>query len=196
MRGRIYILLIAICFLLYGCDMFKTRTPQEPDQNSTIYQPATSASILFDNFSTAFKEMNDGEYYKCFFAGDSSIKYQFIPEPTSAARYPAVFSNWNADNERTFILGLNSYLDPLTKPDLQWESINYELQTADSAVLLTQYVINITAKNQVSTYRGASRLTFYLAQEGIWKISRWQDLKYNERDTSQTWSSLKGQVSF
>lgn len=182
--------------LLLGCDVFKTRTPQEPDQNSIVYQPATSASILFENFSTAFKEMNDGEYYKCFFASDSSNVYQFLPEPTSEARYPAVFLNWTATNERTFILGLNSYLDPLTKPDLQWESVNYELQTADSTVLLTQYIINITSKNQVSTFRGASRFTFYLAKEGVWKISRWQDMKFNETDTSQTWSSLKGQVSF
>ncbi|HPD32985.1 MAG TPA: hypothetical protein PKV40_01415 [Candidatus Kapabacteria bacterium] len=195
MRGKIYILILA-SVLLYGCDIFKTRTPQEPDQSSTIYQPATSPSVLFSNFTTAFRELNDAEYYKCFFAGDSAVIYQFIPEPTSAARYPAVFSNWSADNERTFILGLKSYLEQLTKPDLQWESSNYELQTADSSVMLAQYTIDITANNSITTYRGTARLTFYLANEGIWKISRWQDMTYSKGDTSQTWSSLKGQVSY
>ncbi len=195
MRGKIYILILA-SVLLYGCDVFKTRTPEEPDQSSTIYQPATSPSVLFSNFTTAFKELNDAEYYKCFIASDSTIKYQFIPEPTSAARYPAVFLNWSADNERTFILGLKSYLEQLTKPDLQWENSNYELQTADSAILLAQYTIDITAKNEITNYRGTSRLTFYLASDGIWKISKWQDMTFSTGDTSQTWSSLKGQISF
>jgi len=45
-----------------------------------------------------------------------------------------------------FILGLNSYIDPLTKPEIQWENSNYELQTSDSVVLLAQYSINITSK--------------------------------------------------
>jgi len=58
MRGKIYILILA-SVLLYGCDVFKTRTPEEPDQSSTIYQPATSPSVLFSNFTTAFKELND-----------------------------------------------------------------------------------------------------------------------------------------
>lgn len=194
MRGKIYILFL-MSVLLYGCDLFKTRAPEEPDQSSAIYQPATSANILFNNLSTSFRELNDAEYSKCFFSEDGTLKYQFIPEPTAAARYPAVFSDWSSDNERTFILGLNSYIDPLTKPDLQWENMNYELQTSDSSVLFTQYIINITAKNQILSYRGASRFTFYLTNNGIWQIARWQDLK-NANDTSQSWSSLKGQVSF
>ena len=189
-------ILILLLVSLYGCDLFKTRNPEEPNQNSNIYQPATSASILFNNFTTSFKELNDAEYYKCFLSQDNSLKYQYVPEPTAAARYPAVFSNWSNDNERTFILGLNSYIDPLTKPEIQWENSNYELQTSDSVVLLAQYSINITSKNQIYTYQGASRFTFYLANNGIWQISTWQDMTINSNDSSQTWSSLKGQVSF
>lgn len=192
----VFLLLLSL-FELYSCDLLKTRNPQAPDDNSTNFLPATAPNILFTNFTQSFIGLNTENYYDCFVKIDNNFNYDysFFPEPNALARFSSVFSQWNAQSERSFLIGLKSNIEKGFKPDLTWNNGSYEVVSPDSAIYLSEYKLSIFSQKKLEFYSGIARLSLIRSNSGIWYIKTWQDISNNQSDTSKTWSILKAQIS-
>ena len=188
-----YLLLI---ILLVGCDLFKTRQPQEPDDSSTDFQPASTHYILFTNFNNSFNRLNVEYYYDCFIEESQSASsiFQFNPDADALARYGILYSSWRRENEKQFLQGLRSSLEIGIFPLLTWKSKKYDLITSDSAVFIGEYLIQIKEKDVENIYSGISRFVFFRSVNGLWYIKRWTDFR-NPNDTLPSWSILKARFA-
>jgi hypothetical protein len=196
-KNTIHFIFFLSLLILNSCDLFKTRNPQEPEDNSISFLPATSPNILFSNFTQSFVGLNTENYYDCFVKIDNyfAYDYTFLPEPNALARFSGVFSQWNAQSERTFLIGLKSNIEKGFKPELIWSNGNYEAISPDSAIYLSEYQLQIFSQKKLEYYSGIARLSFIRSNNGIWYIKTWQDISTNQSDTSKTWSILKAQIS-
>lgn len=190
------ILYLHFLILIAACDIFQTRTPQEPDDSSTDFQPASTHYILFTNFNNSFSRLNV-EYYSDCFSDDNQTnhsQYTFFPDADALARYGILYTNWNKDSEKQFLQGLRSSMPTGAFPILNWKSKKYDIITSDSAVFVGEYAIQIKQKDNDDNYAGISRLVFSRNQNGLWYIKSWSDFR-NPSDTLPTWSILKAKFA-
>lgn len=186
------IVFLLILTLLTSCDLFLTRNPESPDNDAQNIQPATSPSVLFSNFNQSFIDVNPEAFSGCF--NPYQDDYQFIPDANAFAQYSVVFAEWKASSEREVVLSIANSIEANTKPELIWNSSNYELITTDSAVMVGEYLIKMKINLKDEMYSGLSRFTFMKAQDGLWYIKTWFDYK-SKQDTLQSWSVLKAKYS-
>ena len=59
------IVLILLIFSFIGCDIFKTRTPENPVQVRTKWTPTTTVDILIDNLKSSLNEKSTENYLRC-----------------------------------------------------------------------------------------------------------------------------------
>jgi hypothetical protein len=182
---------------LISCDLFNTRTPENPVDNSVNYPPATSPDILLSNFKQSFMGLNIDNYYDCFVKVDNYFTYSFnfIPDPNALARYGSVFTSWDAQSERNFLIGLKASTEQSVKPNLTFQDGNYDVMTPDSAIYISEYEISVILQKSLQTFSGISRFTLIRSNTGLWYIKTWQDVVNNSIDTTKSWSILKAQLS-
>jgi hypothetical protein len=179
---------VGFCFMVYSCDLFKTRTPAEPSQQSSNYIPPTDASIVFQNIVNAFQDRDAYNYNKSF----SKTSYSFEPATSARIRYGGELLNWDKTKEEDYFNNVIKNLQPNSNVTLLFTpmtSTNY----ADSCEIGTAYHLNVphTKVNVAKSFTGQSQFTFIRdPQNGNWYISRWVDIGANPSDS--TWSDLKG----
>lgn len=196
MKYKKYFSYLFIILLLVGCDLFTTRNPQEPDDSSMDFQPASTHYILFSNFNNSFIKLNV-EYYSDCFAEDfqnNKNNFTFTPDADALARYGVLYSNWNRESEIQFLQGLRTSIPTGSLPILIWKSKKYDIITSDSAVLVGEYSILIKQKDNDYNYTGISRFVFSRNTNGLWYINNWVDFK-NPSDSLPTWSMLKAKFA-
>lgn len=191
-----YIFYLLLLTSVNGCELFSTRQPQEPDDTSTDFQPASTHYILFTNFNNSFNKLNVEYYSECFIDGglSSTTAFRFNPDADALARYGILYSSWNKDSEKQFIQGLRSSLVLGVFPSLIWKSKKYDLITSDSAVFVGEYLIQVQQKDMENQYSGISRFVFVRSTNGLWYIKSWSDFR-NPTDTLPTWSILKARFA-
>lgn len=194
MKIKYLIISIIIIVVLVSCGLFETRTPEEPDYNSTTYIPPTTKDILISNFIQAIKEKNLVNYIACF--SDSSQvgakSYVFIPS-SSVVFSKSIFTNWNIDSEKQTFNTLIKNM-PETYPELSFSNTKYDNQQADSVNFIGDYylLVNHIESSKPKEYAGTMQLTLYKKTNGLWAISQWIDLNSSVNDTIKySWSHLK-----
>jgi len=193
MRFFIFIILI---FAIAGCDIFKTREPENPVQSRNTWIPATTIEVLIDNLKNALSDKSTENYLRCFV--DSSITgktFEFIPSSESFANYSVIFMNWRLQSERIYFENVKSKLRDgggITlslfneeRGTIQGDSVNY---SADYLL-----IVDHTVENLPKEFQGHLQFTLYRDVRGEWSILRWKDIKKTE---SLTWSDLKGRFSY
>ena len=187
-------------FTLAGCGLFSTREPESPVGSSQSFVPPTSPALVVENFKTAVKEKNAGNFVLCLAdtsRGDRS-GYHFEPTAEVAARYAALFSGWDAVSEGQSFISLMSKIPVDTPPSLTFLGGRFDVITQDSAVFLGDYllIVNHTVASVPTRAAGSMRLTIIPNSGGQWSISRWSDANPATADTNTTtWSTLKAQFS-
>ncbi|MDR0927725.1 MAG: hypothetical protein LBO69_08175 [Ignavibacteria bacterium] len=186
MERILYILALAL-FLLTACTLFDTRTPEEPDGDNSIFLPPTSPDIVIANLLEAVNTNNADNYAACFIASG----YVFMPSNDAAAKYPSLFDNWGVNDEKQFMLSLTTTLGKANYLRLSFDNKEFATITADSALLVTNYILNFDLANTSypTNYAGKASFTIAKGASGLWAISRWQD--YSDADTEETISGLK-----
>ncbi len=76
---------IMLCFSLMSCDLFKTRTPEEPSQQSSNYVPPTDVSLVLQNMVNAFQDGNAVNYAKSF--SDASFSFYTLNDAKEQIRH-------------------------------------------------------------------------------------------------------------
>ena len=72
---------ILCTLLISGCDIFTTRTPENPLNAGGIFTPPTSASLVIENLLNAIKEKNTENYILCLADTTRNARqsFQFYP---------------------------------------------------------------------------------------------------------------------
>jgi hypothetical protein len=172
-----------------GCDIFKTRTPEEPTQESSNYVPPTEAGLVLQNMSNAFHDANADNYAKSF--QDSLFSF----EATAAARsgYGGVLLAWNKTAEKTYFENMTHRLQPNARMTLTFETYAPVPLSSDSNQIETVYHLTIphTVAAMTKSFNGHVQFVCVRNQSGYWFIRRWVDSGLNNT-TDSTWSDLKG----
>lgn len=197
MKFILQIVFIIILSQFFGCELFVTRAPEEPETKKSSYQPPTSPSITITNFINSIIEKNPDNYLSCFYNENSELtKFSFIPSNEVRTTYAALFQDWNIQNERIYFYSLMNKLPLDVKPEVKIETVPFDILTPDSAIFNTNYYLffNHSIENYPKVFSGNLQFTIIPNKSGLWSILRWIDNK-NEKDTNFTWSLLKVRFS-
>ena len=189
-----YAALICLLFLTAGCDIFRTRDPQIPDQPRSNFQQAVTHDIPIQNLIHSLEDLNANQqnYLDCFVDSQYANKnFIFVPTSSAASLYPA-FSTWDKKSESRYYTNLKSGL----LPDLQMTVniiITDSSQQEGSWIYSAAYSLDIPFKDASLPTHYEGDLKFYMIQDSrsIWSIYQWQDIKTTN---SLSWSDLKGRL--
>jgi hypothetical protein len=170
-----------------GCDLFTTRDPENPTQQSSHYVPPTDAPVVLQNMMNSFQDANAVNYAKSF--ADSSFAF----EATAAARngYGSTFAVWDKNAEQQYFektvrrLSLNTAV-----------SLSFDVYTTsnffDSVQIEAVYHLTVphTMANVTKKFNGRAQFLFVRSSNGLFSIRKWIDVGL--KPTDSTWSDLKG----
>lgn len=197
--NKILIILLLV-FIASGCDIFNTRSPEEPTADKSDFDPPTQPVTVIRNLISAVNEMQTDNYSSCFSDTVDGAKsyFEFYPPSDAIAIYGSVFDDWNLDDEERYFYALTLQLsssEPLLVLDN--DSFEYETEHPDSVVYVSDYLL--TAMHRDSSlptqFQGTLQFTIKQGSNGLWSIQKWIDLPA-KADSSVTWSILKAKFSY
>lgn len=182
---------LATGFLL-SCNLFETRTPENPVQASANFRPPTEIDVVFANMQNAFSDLNSLNYTQSF--SDSTVSgrsFSFVPTPQAASQFPGLFTGWTRQSEQQYFDNFKIQLQTNAVPSLLF-TVTSESIGSDSAYVEGTYQLTIPhTKPQVGqSASGRYQFFFFKDMRQYWVIRRWVDLSNQAGDL--TWSDLKG----
>ena len=187
-------LLLLFSILFGGCDLFTTRTPEEPDSGRSSFRPPTSAQIVLDNFIAAVQEANSENYLQCISDSTEGIlRFYYIPSNQAISQYPELFTTWDRMSEYRFFSTIAGNLKENKFPELIFANGGFDIQLPDSAVYITDYFLTIphTFQSIPSEYSGSLQFTLMPDFNRLWSITKWMDVSSSTDTSSYSWSLLK-----
>ena len=192
-RKIIEVIGIILCLGVISCNLFKTRTPDEPSQQSSNYTPPTEPSLVFQNMVNAFHDMNTVNYLRSFADTVSSdFVFAFEPTPQARLRYSSSFIEWTKLSEQQYFTALLSKLQTGASPTLEFLTLTPQGTTSDSIQYEATYrlTVPLTQSNIPIQVQGSAQFFLVSDRSRNWVIRRWDDFAQNQNDF--TWSDLKG----
>jgi hypothetical protein len=181
--GIAVILLIAPA----GCDLFRTRDPQPPTQNTTGFVPADRPDDVLSNLKLSIVRHDADNYGKCFSdTASGGGTFLFLP---SSGNFQGIFTNWSLEEERRWFTNLGTPSGNLV-PSITFTS-QQQINSSSSA---TEYTMNYVLyyphlrAGVPRTVTGFMHLYLALDNQRRWSIGRWDDFRTT---TDSTWSYLK-----
>ena len=186
-----------LCFVS-SCELFETRTPEEPSTSGAGYIPPTSYDLVIENLKNSIKEKNLNNYLLCF--SDSSFTgishFDYIPDPVTYAQFQALFSEWNIDSEGKYFTSMvSSFLDE-TIPSVNFTDTEFQ-NFNDSIIFKGTYYLNFEFTNDLSdrNYSGKTMMVLKNSPSGFWYITSWYDFQSDDKDLF-SWSYLKSKYYY
>ena len=178
-----------LSFLISGCDLFSTRSPEEPDSDRRSWETPRVPSDVLTNMSNALFERDAVNYLRSFHPED----FEFFADNVALANDPTL-APWYYEHESGHITSL------LSEGTLPRDSLLFVIFTTpdetilqDSAEILTPYELTAGVALSGAPRRMAGTAHFFLrmGSEGYWQIYRWVDQRTQEQNT---WSDLRSVV--
>jgi hypothetical protein len=179
---------MVLCFSMSSCDLFKTRTPQEPTQSSSNRIPPTDPEKVLQNMIDAFHDKNTENYLYSL----SSVSFTFEATANAQRNFGSTFLAWDKSSEHDYFAKLIIQVPQNSFITLKFDSMSVDPTATDSSQGDTYYNLTIpfTGTNPIKNFRGRAQFMFARDQNGLWFIRRWLDIGLNASDS--TWSDLKG----
>jgi len=178
--------------MAFSCGLLQTRTPDPPSQARSNFTPATDPTIVFQNLSNAFSDLNVVNYLRCL-ADPTTPGGAFQFEPTANARlqYASVFAGWSKTSEQQYFQNAKSKLASGGGMTLEMTWTQQGI-ASDSAQFDVVYTLTVqhTQPNVPTVAVGKGQMVLAVDQTRSWVIRRWVDIANNATDF--TWSDLKG----
>jgi hypothetical protein len=185
-RWIIVVMSIGLCLAAISCDLFKTRTPAEPSQQSSNYVPPTDPSLVVQNMIDAFQDRNAVNYAKSF----SGNVFLFTPAISARAKYGIDWTTWGKPQEQQCFEKILNHFSNNTKIILSFDSFSPAYNNSISQVE-TNYHLTLPADaGAAKKFTGRVQFTLAQDQSGLWYINQWMDIATSMSDS--TWSDLKG----
>lgn len=179
--------------MLTSCDVFPTRTPEDPSSGTSTFEPATNYETVLQNLTTSINDANISNFEKCLSAAanGNSKEFEFIPSASAAALNPGVFSNWTSRTEIRVMKSIFTALQSESHPSFSLSGVNLNNITADSVNLSANYTLTVTFSSDGTpvTYSGSLFFDIYKEDSGYWYINRETD--YDKQSDFKSWSYLK-----
>jgi hypothetical protein len=192
LRKVIVVIGIMQCLGVVSCNLFKTRTPDEPSEQSSNYIPPTTPELVFQNIVNAFHDMNSVNYISSFAdTVNSNFVFTFEPTPQARLRYSS-FDEWTKFSEEQYFKALQSKLQTGASPTLEFLTLTQQGIASDSIQYEATYRLTVphTQSNIPTQVHGSAQFFLVSDKSRNWFIRRWDDFAQNQNDS--TWSDLKG----
>ena len=177
---------IMLCFSLISCDLFKTRTPEEPSQSSSNYISLTDASSVLQNMVNAFQDGSDVNYAKSF----SDASFSFVPSTNAQNKYGVDWASWSKTQEQLCFVKIIKHFSNNSRVVLEFDSYIPIYNNGTYQITTTYHITLPIESGMIKKFNGQVQYTIIQAQSGNWSISQWVDVRVNVSDS--TWSDLKG----
>ena len=177
---------IVVCLVVLSCDLFKTRTPAEPSQQSSNYIPPTDPSLVLQNMSNAFQDGNAVNYAKSF----SGTSFSFTPSTSAKNKYGIDWTTWNKTQEQQSFEKILNHFSKNSKVVLAFDPFLPTYNNTTSQVETDYHLTLPLDAGVMKKFNGRGQFTLAQDQSGLWYINQWVDLGTSVSDSA--WSDLKG----
>lgn len=183
--------LLSLLLLFSGCEIFTTRTPEDPEGSTGGWKFPASPEIVTDNLEVAIGRRSSFDYLKSFISEDvDSVYYVFEADPETESNNPGLFDDWGINQEQRFIEALfsNLPLDSLSELTL---IIREERPVSnDTWQLSADYELHVGhTRDEAPRYmEGALDFILIRLNDGGWYVSSWRDQRISGY---RCWSDLK-----
>lgn len=180
--------LILLLFVITSCNLFETRSPEEPEQSPVVFFQATTPEQLIQNFLNSIKYKRTQNYADCF-----DKNFTFSPAQDAFAIYQSIFAQWNYKNELRYFQAFVSSVNRENLISVKLENKKLNFSSSDSLVYIADYNLSYQPAQSVDLeqYSGKIQLTLIQGNDGIYKILRWADFQSKKDTLLPTWSILK-----
>lgn len=164
-----FILLITVS----ACNLFETRNPEEPEDDSGLFLPQTSWEAVIQNMERSIELTATENYIQCF----DQENYEFLPSAEAMNLYQGIFEDWSVQgSERRWFLTMSSNTGDGLFPKLTTYP-SAPQSFADSVIYTALYTLEVphSADNIANLFKGRLQFTFIRDEQANWKISRWID---------------------
>jgi len=187
LRILIFILLWSVAT---SCNLFETRSPEEPDQSPVAFFPATNPTQLIQNFTNSIKYKRPQNYSDCLI---NDQRFNFSASADAFAQYQSIFNRWTYQDENRFFQSLVSNVSSQNLISISFDKISFNYASPDSIIFNANYEISFVLKqsSKSDNYPGSMQMTFVPTSDGVYKILRWSDYPSKNDSLIPTWSTLK-----
>jgi len=187
LRILIFILLWSVAT---SCNLFETRSPEEPDQSPVAFFPATNPTQLIQNFTNSIKYKRPQNYSDCLI---NDQRFNFSASADAFAQYQSIFNRWTYQDENRFFQSLVSNVSSQNLISISFDKISFNYASPDSIIFNANYEISFVLKqsSKSDNYAGSMQMTFVPTSDGVYKILRWSDYPSKNDSLIPTWSTLK-----
>ena len=183
-QNLLFVLLVLSCQ-----NPFSTRKAETPDLSENRWIPPYSPDLVLDNLINSVADHDADHFVRCLSSGTGDQAYFFIPDPQVVNVYPGAFDGWDVNKERAAIRQIFAWTAADSLCQLSFLENVLETQSADSAVFIKHYRLDIHHSRPSTPTRFEGRMELKLVPiGGEWFITRWRDQA--ESDVP-TWSRLK-----
>ena len=182
----VWCICIAFCLSVISCDLFKTRTPAEPSQQSSNYIPPTDPSLVMQNMTNAFQDGNAVNYAKSF----SGTSFSFTPSTSAKNKYGIDWTTWNKTQEQQSFEKILNHFSKNSKVVLAFDPFLPTYNNTTSQVETDYHLTLPLDAGVMKKINGRGQFTLAQDQSGLWYINQWVDLGTSVSDSA--WSDLKG----
>jgi len=181
--------LIFNILFISGCDIFQTRTPQQPQQEQSGFIPATTPDQVITNLENAIETESADNYLSCLSdPATGGRAFSFVPSSDVVQQFLSL--NWNRNSEYTYFKDLVAQSSKSATPVLTLSSQSpfQPLGSSNDSVLFSaNYVLQWPNNMYPQQVQGSLQLHLGHNTGGIWSIYLWID----SQTDSLTWSDLK-----
>lgn len=169
-----------------SCDLFETRTPNDPGSNTFPCESLDAAENVYVNIERAYGR---GDGLPCYLSSlNDSMVFDF--DDTDSLENVGQYLNWRKDIEQqdaqriasgatSFFLQLSdTFTVVLLQSDVQRRRYAYEIQFKGSAIPDT-------------LFQGLAEITVRRNAGGQWLVGEWVDRRDPGGTTSRTWGYLR-----
>jgi hypothetical protein len=187
----VFRLLSLLLLILSGCDLFTTRTPEDPEGTTGGWTFPSSPEIVTSNLEVSIGRRSSVDYLRSFISEDvDSIFYEFKADPETVSNYPGIFEDWGIKHEQSFIDALFSNLPLDSLSELTLIIREERPVSGDAWQLSADYELHVGhTRDEAPHYmEGALDFTLVRLTDGGWYISSWSDHRISGY---YCWSDLK-----
>lgn len=176
--------ILILMFCVAGCDVFSTRPPDPPIEDSGTYvQPDTPAQVI-ENIENAVTELNAQNYRRSF-----DPEFTFQPTASAEARDPSIWMGWGVQEEESYFSALVEAARLTTGNDLRLTDVETTAGETEFTVNATYlFTVNHRRTDLPETLQGRLVWTIAQGEDGLWYLTEWSDRQVGE---AASWSDLK-----
>lgn len=177
---------VLLAATLAACDVFSTRTPEDPISEAGTFTQPDAPDLVVDNLQAAIAELNTANYRRSL-AEDMT----FEPTAVAQARDPSLWASWSRIEEVSAFTTLAEAASQSTGHSLRLEDTAAELSDTRFTLDAT-YVLVIRHRRPTVPDTVQGRLVWQIEQgaDGLWALRRWTD---QELGNTASWSDLKAE---